>query len=180
MLRLPANPFPVMRFLELIGSGGQVLPDPPDYADSEWVAAERKFEGTPIEDNEQQGGWAWWELKDVNPPIAELDALRLVAVFWRTGHVRTDEGQRRAVGGDTRVKRSRHVHGVGADASLCPARNVGVQEMGRLTGGPFTTLGEPYYRPRPKRLRLRTRPRSPVPSSSSDVGSGTALPLNDA
>ena len=26
-------------------------------------------------------GWAWWELKDVNAPRVDLDALRLLAVF---------------------------------------------------------------------------------------------------
>ena len=83
----PSNPFVVMRLLDLLGMErfrpggvGGVLPDPADYADFDWVAVERKFKGTPIEDNERHG-WAWWELKDVKAPIAELDALRLVAVF---------------------------------------------------------------------------------------------------
>jgi hypothetical protein len=99
----PPNPFLVMRILELTGSHGLYSAfasasarsrpgaervdgsDPPagdeeDYVDFEWVAVERKFEGTPIEGDDREG-WAWWELKDVEAPIADLDALRLVAVF---------------------------------------------------------------------------------------------------
>jgi hypothetical protein len=79
----PSNPFVAMRILDLLGihgSAGRVLTGPADYADFEWVAVERKFAGTPIE-NDERKGWAWWELNKVRAPIAELDALRLVAVF---------------------------------------------------------------------------------------------------
>jgi hypothetical protein len=54
--------------------------DPAEYTDFEWVAVERKFEAAPIEDGEREG-WGWWELKEVDAPPADLDALRLVAVF---------------------------------------------------------------------------------------------------
>jgi len=99
-----------MRILDLLGihrrygdAGGRVHQDPPagdeqDYADFEWVAVERKFEGTPIEDNEREG-WAWWELKDVAAPIAELDALRLIAVIL--AHWDNKEDNQRLVCTDT-------------------------------------------------------------------------------
>lgn len=80
----PSNPFWVMRALDLLGMQrfrpNPAAGDEQDYANFDWVAVERKFEGIPIEDDERKG-WAWWELKDVKAPIAELDALRLVAVF---------------------------------------------------------------------------------------------------
>jgi len=77
----PSNPFLVMRTLDLLGIHERYVDeDEQDYGDFEWVAVERKFEGIAIEDHERKG-WAWWELKDVKAPIAELDALRLVAVF---------------------------------------------------------------------------------------------------
>jgi hypothetical protein len=73
----PANPFVTMKMLDLIGGGPRRTES---YTDFEWVAVERKFEGTPIEDDERKG-WAWWELKNVEAPAEDLDALRLLAVF---------------------------------------------------------------------------------------------------
>jgi hypothetical protein len=62
----PSNPYLVMRALDLLGmqrfrpgAAGGFLSDPADYADFEWVAVERKFEGIPIEDHDRKG-WAWW------------------------------------------------------------------------------------------------------------------------
>jgi hypothetical protein len=80
----PPNPFVVMRFLDLAGrkdgEGLGLFSDPAKYTDFDWVAVERRFDGAPIEDDGHKG-WAWWELKNVAAPTADLDALRLVAVF---------------------------------------------------------------------------------------------------
>jgi hypothetical protein len=53
---------------------------PSGTSEFEWIAVERKFEGTPIEDDRREG-WAWWELKAADAPREELDSLRLLAVF---------------------------------------------------------------------------------------------------
>jgi hypothetical protein len=50
------------------------------YTDFEWPAVERRFDAPAIETTETSG-WAWFELKSSTAPRAELDALRLVAVF---------------------------------------------------------------------------------------------------
>ncbi|MFN2572017.1 MAG: hypothetical protein ABR537_10475 [Gemmatimonadales bacterium] len=73
----PANPFVTMLVLDKIGLEPSRASG---YRDFEWVSVERKFEAPPIEDDSHEG-WAWWELKDVNAPREELDALRLLAVF---------------------------------------------------------------------------------------------------
>lgn len=59
-----------------------VLPDRSDegYTDFEWVSVEQKFPAPAIE-TEGHRGWSWWELKDSAAPRADLDALRLTAVF---------------------------------------------------------------------------------------------------
>ena len=75
----PANPFVTMRVLDALGLSHDEGPRH-GFTDFEWVAVERKFEAAPIEDDSHKG-WAWWELKDVDAPRDELDALRLVAVF---------------------------------------------------------------------------------------------------
>jgi hypothetical protein len=50
------------------------------YTDFEWVSIERKFPAPAIE-TDLTKGWAWWELRDSNYDRANLDALRLLAVF---------------------------------------------------------------------------------------------------
>ena len=50
------------------------------YTDFEWVAIERKFPAHAIETGTLEG-WSWWELKDSAAPRAEVDAIRLAAVF---------------------------------------------------------------------------------------------------
>lgn len=50
------------------------------YTDFEWAGVERKFAAPPIE-TETQEGWAWFELKASEAPRADVDALRLLAVF---------------------------------------------------------------------------------------------------
>jgi len=83
----PSNPYLVMRALDLLGmqrfrpgAAGGFLSDPADYADFEWVAVERKFEGIPIEDHERKG-WAWWPVflahwdnKEENQRLVCVDA----------------------------------------------------------------------------------------------------------
>jgi hypothetical protein len=78
----PMNPFVTMLLLDVISadlnSPRRTRDD--DYRDFEWVSVERKFDAPPIEDDTREG-WAWWELKNVDAPRVELDALRLIAVF---------------------------------------------------------------------------------------------------
>jgi hypothetical protein len=50
------------------------------YTDFEWVAVERKFPAHPIE-TESGEGWSWWELQYSDAPAADVDAIRLLAVF---------------------------------------------------------------------------------------------------
>jgi hypothetical protein len=78
----PINPFVTMLVLDAISADlkGPRRTDDNDYRDFEWVSVERKFDAAPIEDDTREG-WAWWELKNVQAPRAELDALRLIAVF---------------------------------------------------------------------------------------------------
>lgn len=73
----PANPFVTMRVLDAIGAPGGLAAG---YADFEWAAVERKFEAPAIEDDSRKG-WAFWELKSVDAPREDIDALRLLAVF---------------------------------------------------------------------------------------------------
>jgi hypothetical protein len=50
------------------------------YTDFEWVSIERKFPAPAIETDTTKG-WAWWELRGATAYPADLDALRLLAVF---------------------------------------------------------------------------------------------------
>ena len=50
------------------------------YTDFRWVAIERRFAAPAIETPEVKG-WAWWEVRQANSHRADLDALRLAAVF---------------------------------------------------------------------------------------------------
>lgn len=77
----PRLPFLTMRLqaafnLPLMPPGGH----DDGYTDFEWVGVERKFAAPAIETADQKG-WAWWELSRSEAPRAELDALRLAAVF---------------------------------------------------------------------------------------------------
>lgn len=78
----PPNPFVVMKILQLAGAVDELegADDRGQYQDFEWASVERKFEGAPIEDDAREG-WAWWELKNVDAPVEELDGLRLIAAF---------------------------------------------------------------------------------------------------
>ncbi len=77
----PRFPFLTMRLQT--GLGGTLIGEhgyEDGYTDFEWVALERRFPAPAIETPTQEG-WAWWELKDTAAPRAEIDALRLLAVF---------------------------------------------------------------------------------------------------
>lgn len=50
------------------------------YTDFEWVAIERKFPAPAIETADTEG-WSWWELEEAGLPRADIDALKLTAVF---------------------------------------------------------------------------------------------------
>jgi hypothetical protein len=50
------------------------------YSDFEWVAVERRFPAPAIE-TDQSKGWAFWEVRNFTSHRADLDALRLLAVF---------------------------------------------------------------------------------------------------
>jgi len=73
----PPTPFVTTLVLDRLGAP---MWSPGRTSDFEWIAVERKFEGTPIEDDKREG-WAWWELKSAAAPREELDSLRLLAVF---------------------------------------------------------------------------------------------------
>ena len=78
----PRFPFLTMQVLSLARATSVLGANGHDdgYTDFEWAAVERKFPATPIETDTQQG-WAWWELKASQAPRADVDALRLLAVF---------------------------------------------------------------------------------------------------
>ena len=50
------------------------------YTDFRWVAIERRLPAPAIE-LEGRKGWAWWEVRRSTSHLADLDALRLAAVF---------------------------------------------------------------------------------------------------
>jgi hypothetical protein len=50
------------------------------YTDFDWVSVERRFPAPAIETDSSKG-WAWWEVDDETAHRADLDALRLLAVF---------------------------------------------------------------------------------------------------
>ena len=84
----PTFPFPALRCLAKTGLRSVCFPGGIDH--SQVVAfqpavVEQRFEGRKIEAVEDQG-WAWYELDKIDParggsPRAEVDALRLLAVF---------------------------------------------------------------------------------------------------
>jgi hypothetical protein len=77
----PRFPFLTMRLQT--GLGGTLIGEhgyEDGYTDFEWVALERRFPAPAIETPSQEG-WAWWELKASAAPRAQVDALRLLAVF---------------------------------------------------------------------------------------------------
>ena len=83
----PEEPFSTMKAVEVTRAEPlyKHVIDPNDVEEFEWVAIEQKFGARPIETDRQEG-WAFFELKNVDPkqggaPRAHVDALRLTAVF---------------------------------------------------------------------------------------------------
>ena len=80
------NPFYVIAILDYVGARDVVTESIPDnrYTDFEWVAVERRFDGTEVQTDATEG-WAWFELDAFNPAgganRSERDALRLVAML---------------------------------------------------------------------------------------------------
>jgi hypothetical protein len=77
---------PRMPFLtEVISASMPVLgldrwPRDRRYTDFTWVTVERRPPLRAVETADQEG-WAFWELPRIDAPVAELDAMRLLAVF---------------------------------------------------------------------------------------------------
>ena len=78
----PRFPFFTMQLLSLTRTTNMLGPHGYEngYTDFEWVGVERKFAAASLE-TETQEGWAWFELKASQAPRADVDALRLLAVF---------------------------------------------------------------------------------------------------
>ena len=99
----PRFPFITMQVLTLARATGVLGEHGYDdgYTDFEWAAVERKFPAQSIKTDTLEG-WAWWELPGSQAPRADLDALRLLAVFlahWdnKSGNQRLvclDQGRR--------------------------------------------------------------------------------------
>lgn len=78
----PRFPFFAMQLLWMTGSLGVLAPHGYGnaYTDFEWVAVERRFPAPAVETPTGEG-WAWFELDRVEAPRADVDALRLLAMF---------------------------------------------------------------------------------------------------
>jgi hypothetical protein len=83
----PLEPFTTSKAVQIVRARDvyEHALDYDDFHDFEWVALERKYEAWPIEATLHEG-WAFAELDRVDgskggAPRAQLDALRLVAVF---------------------------------------------------------------------------------------------------
>jgi hypothetical protein len=83
----PKEPFLTVKIAERTGTRGvlEKVVDHGTYEEFEWVAAEQKFEGHVIETPDKKG-WGFFELDMVDSskggsPRAQVDALRLIAVF---------------------------------------------------------------------------------------------------
>jgi len=76
----PRFPFIAMHLRQALGLRLESDDDDQGYTDFEWVSVERKFPAHEIE-TEAEKGWSWWELDGSDAPRADVDALRLTAVF---------------------------------------------------------------------------------------------------
>jgi hypothetical protein len=78
----PRFPFLTSQLLFLVGAfdliGDRGFEDA--FTDFDMVAVERRFAAPPIKTDDTEG-WAWFELAKSKAPRADLDALRLLAVF---------------------------------------------------------------------------------------------------
>jgi hypothetical protein len=84
----PEEPFSVMKAVEITQAQQiykRLMLSYDDFEEFAWAAVERKYDGREIE-TEQIEGWGMFELDKVDParggaPRAQVDALRLLAVF---------------------------------------------------------------------------------------------------
>ncbi len=78
----PRFPFVTMKLLTLAGAADALAPNgyADRFTDFAWVTVERRFPAPAVE-TEGSTGWAWWELDRVAAPLAERDALKLLAIF---------------------------------------------------------------------------------------------------
>jgi hypothetical protein len=78
----PRFPFFATQLLSIVRIPSLLLPrgDDDGYTDFDWPAVERRFDAPAIA-TPATAGWAWFELKASQAPRADLDALRLLAVF---------------------------------------------------------------------------------------------------
>jgi hypothetical protein len=77
----PRHPYIVAQLRSTLGLPALAPVDTTSgYTDFEWVAIERKFPAPSIETGTEEG-WAWWEMKRSQMPRADIDALRLTAMF---------------------------------------------------------------------------------------------------
>ena len=133
----PVNPFVTTLLLDAIGVDGDHTSRATgtDRRDFEWVAVERKFDAAPIED-EARAGWAWWELKNVEAPRVELDALRLVAVFL--AHWDNKADNQRLVCMDQPFEQ---------DAQACRDSVLMIQDVGATFGPTKVNLSQWHHMP---------------------------------
>ncbi len=76
----PRFPFAMMTLADSFALPLASRADDGEYRDFTWVSVEQKFPAPAIETAEQSG-WAWWELAGSEAPAADVDALRLTAMF---------------------------------------------------------------------------------------------------
>jgi hypothetical protein len=76
----PRFPFITMHLRQALGLSLESEDADEGYTDFEWVSVERKYPAHEIE-TEAAKGWSWWELDGAGAPRADVDALRLTAVF---------------------------------------------------------------------------------------------------
>ena len=85
----PTYPYYALRCLQDVGVRSACLPGGVDYdrvVSFDAAVVERRLEGRKIEATPKHVGWPWFELEKIDParggsPLAEVDALRLMAVL---------------------------------------------------------------------------------------------------
>lgn len=76
----PRFPFMAMHLRQTLGLPLDSGDEDDGYTEFEWVSVERKYPAHEIETDTAKG-WSWWELDGSAAPRADVDALRLTAVF---------------------------------------------------------------------------------------------------
>ena len=126
----PRHPFLMSRVLWLAGLPHLLRQHGYDsaYTDFDWVAMERRFEAPSIETPDREG-WGWYELKSSFAPRADLDAIRLLAVFLT--HWDNKDGNQRLVCLDG---------GAPAPDRMCHQPAVLIHDLGATFGPPKVNL----------------------------------------